>query len=121
MSSKRSLRSQDPLSSGLGPSVQWPARAESHLVLNGLVPLLDLSLERLDVFLQGLDDALQLHLLCLQELNVIGALFDFLLQAAELKVETASMKTLRSRSPSPTSTVDGVEALREWILFLLLF
>lgn len=101
--------------------MQWPARAESHLVLNGLVPLLDLSLERLDVFLQGLDDALQLHLLCLQELNVIGALFDFLLQAAELKVETASMKTLRSRSPSPTSTVDGVEALREWILFLLLF
>lgn len=37
----------------LGPSGQWLGRAvsSSHLVLNGLIPLLDLSLESLDVFL----------------------------------------------------------------------
>lgn len=75
----------------LGPSGQWPGRAvsSSHLVLNGLVPLLDLSLEPLDVFLQGSDDALQLHLLRLEELDVVGALFDLLLQAAELRRQTA--------------------------------
>lgn len=58
-----------------------------HLVLNGLIPLLDLSLEALDILLQGLDDPLQLHLLCLQDLNVVGALFDLLLQATELRIE----------------------------------
>lgn len=81
--------------SALGLSGKWLGRAasSSHLVLNGLIPLLDLSLESLDVFLQGLDDPLQLHLLRLEDLDVIGTLFDLLLQAAELRKQTATVRT----------------------------
>lgn len=84
----------------LGPSGKWLGRAASsaHLVLNGLIPFLDLSLESLDVLLQGLDDSLQLHLLRLEDFDVIGALFDLLLQAAELRRQTATVRT-----PGPLS------------------
>lgn len=72
-----------------------------HLILNRLVPLLDLPLEAQDVLLQGLDDSLQLHLLSLQGLDVIGSLFNLLLQAAELKIQMATTKTTKSSSPFP--------------------
>lgn len=89
-----------PFQPCLGLSGQCLGRAERspYLVLNGLIPLLDLSLEALDVLLQGLDDTLQLHLLRLQDLDVIGALFDFLLQAAELKMWTVAVEILGASS-----------------------
>lgn len=65
-----------------------------HLVLNRLIPFLDLPLEAQDVLLQGLDDSLQLHLLSLQGLDVIGSLLNLLLQAAELKTRAATTKSL---------------------------
>lgn len=64
-----------------------------HLVLDRLVSFLDLPLKAQDVLLQGLDDPLQLHLLSLQELNVVGSLFDLLLQAAELEAQRAATET----------------------------
>ena len=83
--------------------------SSSHLVLNGLIPLLDLSLESLDVFLQGLDDPLQFHLLRLEDLDVIGALLDLLLQAAELGEQAAAVSApgSPSSSPCPASTADA--------------
>lgn len=74
--------------------------ASPHLILNGLISFLDLSLVALDVLLQGLNDSLQLHLLSLQEVNVIGFLFNILLQAAELNTHTA-----------PTEATEGSELL----------
>ena len=53
-------------------------------------------LEKDDVLLQGLDDPLQLHLLPLQELNVVGSLFNLLLQAAELGEQTATAENPRA-------------------------
>ena len=71
-----------------------------HLVLNCFIPFLDLPLEAQDVLLQGLNDSLQLHLLTLQDLDVIGSLLNLLLQAAELKIQMATPKPLDSlRSP----------------------
>lgn len=67
-----------------------------YLILNCLVSLLDLPLEAHDVLLQGLDDPLQLHLLPLQELNVVGSLFNLLLQAAELGEQTATAENPRA-------------------------
>lgn len=67
-----------------------------YLILNRLVSLLDLPLEAHDVLLQGLDDPLQLHLLPLQELNVVGSLFNLLLQAAELGEQTATAENPRA-------------------------
>ena len=61
-----------------------------YLILNRLVSFLDLPLEAHDVLLQGLDDSSQLHLLPLQELDVVGSLFNLLLQAAELGEQTAT-------------------------------
>ena len=67
-----------------------------YLILNCLVSFLDLPLEAHDVLLQGLDDSLQLHLLPLQELNVVGSLFNLLLQAAELGEQTATAENTRA-------------------------
>lgn len=64
-----------------------------HLILNRLIPFLDFPLEAQDVLLQGLNDPLQLHLLPLQALNVIGSLFNLLLQAAELQIQMATPET----------------------------
>lgn len=64
-----------------------------HLILNRLISFLDLPLQAQDVLLQGLNDSLQLHLLSLQDLDVIGSLFNLLLQTAELKIQTATTKT----------------------------
>lgn len=72
-----------------------------HLILNRLISLLDLPLEAQDVLLQGLNDSLQLHLLSLQDLNVIGSLFNLLLQTAELKIQTATTKTTKFLNSSP--------------------
>lgn len=65
-----------------------------HLILNRLISFLDFPLEAQDVLLQGLNDPLQLHLLPLQALNVIGSLFDLLLQAAELWTQETPPKSL---------------------------
>lgn len=70
--------------------------------MNGLIPLLDLSLESLDVLLEGPDDPLQLHLLRLEELDVVRALFDLLLQAAELRKRTAAVRTPGASELIPT-------------------
>ena len=67
-----------------------------YLILNRLVSFLDLPLETQDVLLQGLDDSLQLHLLSLQNLNVVGSLFNLFLQAAELEEKTATTETTRA-------------------------
>ena len=67
-----------------------------YFILNCLVSLLNLPLEAHDVLLQGLDDPLQLHLLPLQELNVVGSLFNLLLQAAELGEQTATAENPRA-------------------------
>lgn len=61
--------------------------------MNRLISFLDLPFEAQDVLLQRLNDSLQLHLLSLQALDVIGSLFNLLLQAAELKIQMAATKT----------------------------
>lgn len=72
-----------------------------HLILNRLISFLDLPLQAQDVLLQGLNDSLQLHLLSLQDLDVIGSLFNLLLQTAELKIQMATTKTTQSLNLSP--------------------
>lgn len=67
-----------------------------YLILNRLVSFLDLLLETQDVLLQGLDDSLQLHLLSLQNLSVVGSLFNLFLQVAELEEQTAMTETTRA-------------------------
>lgn len=87
----------------------------THLVLNGLIPFLDLPLEAQDVLLQGLNDSLQLHLLCLQGVDVVGALFNLLLQAVELKIQIATTRTPKALLSSPfRPTLRRFKELRMW-------
>ena len=55
-----------------------------YLVLNGLIPFLDLLLQSHNVLLQGPDDDMQLLLLPLQPLNLNVPVVYLLLQAVEL-------------------------------------
>lgn len=66
-----------------------------YLVLNRLISFLNLPLEAHDVLLQGLNDSLQLYLLALQDFNIIGSLFNLLLQAAELKPQRATTRATK--------------------------
>lgn len=56
----------------------------AHLVLDGVVSLLDLLLETLDVLLQVADDVVQLGCLRLQLLDLLLVVVDLLLKAGEL-------------------------------------
>lgn len=74
------------------PNTQCQSRGEEgqgseDLFLNGVISLLDFSLEAEDVLLQGLDDSLQLYLLSLHCINVGGPLLDLFLQGVELKIQ----------------------------------
>lgn len=81
--------------SGSIKAAEGGQKTSPYLILNRLISFLDLPLEAQDVLLQGLNDSLQLHLLSLQALNVIGSLFNLLLQAAELKIQRATTRTTR--------------------------
>ena len=56
----------------------------THLVLDGVVSLLDLLLETLDVLLQVADDVVQLGCLRLQLLDLLLVVIDLFLKAGEL-------------------------------------
>ena len=68
-------------------------QSSSHLILNSFIPLLDLLLQSMDVFLQGFDDVFKLLFFLLHCFNLFIFAVNLFVQAVELKKPRFSINT----------------------------